>query len=73
MIYSGVPQYIMEEKLLDMMVVEALKGYFETFDNVQFLEGEGPNLGPALSADANTAFWSGLYIQVQPQLTILVG
>ena len=36
--------------------VEALKGYFETFDNVQFIEGEGPNLGPALSADANTAF-----------------
>ena len=36
------PQYIMEEKLLDMKIfVEALKGYFETFDNVQFLEGEG--------------------------------
>ena len=45
---------------------EALKGYFETFDNVQFIEGEGPNLGPALSADANTAFGQGLYIQVQP-------
>ena len=47
--------------------VEALKGYIETFDYVQFLEGEGPNLGPALSADANTAFWSGsLYSSATP-------
>ena len=45
----------------------AVKGYFDNFDNLEFLEGEGPNMNPDADPNANSAYWSGsLYSSATP-------
>ena len=45
----------------------AVKGYFDNFDNLEFLEGEGPNMNPDADPNANSAYWSGsLYSSAMP-------
>ena len=45
----------------------AVQGYFDNFDELEFLEGEGPNMNPNADPNENSAYWSGsLYSSATP-------
>ena len=45
----------------------AVQGYFDNFDDIKFMEGEGPNMNPDADPNANSAYWSGsLYSSANP-------
>ena len=44
-----------------------VQGYFDNFEEIEFLEGEGPNMNPNADPNANSAYWSGsLYSSATP-------
>ena len=45
----------------------AVQGYFDNFDEIEFMEGEGPNMNPNADPNENSAYWSGsLYSSATP-------
>ena len=45
----------------------AVQGYFDNFDEIEFMEGEGPNMNPNADPNENSAYWSGsLYSSASP-------
>ena len=45
----------------------AVQGYFDNFDEIEFMEGEGPNMNPNSDPNDNSAYWSGsLYSSATP-------
>ena len=45
----------------------AVQGYFDNFDEIKFMEGEGPNMNPNADPNENSAYWSGsLYSSATP-------
>jgi hypothetical protein len=45
----------------------AVQGYFDNFDEIEFMEGEGPNMNPNADSNENSAYWSGsLYSSATP-------
>ena len=45
----------------------AVQGYFDNFDEIEFMEGEGPNMNPNADPKENSAYWSGsLYSSAIP-------
>lgn len=45
----------------------AVQSYFDNFDELEFMEGEGPNMNPNADPNENSAYWSGsLYSSATP-------